>query len=175
MCVCVRVRVCVVCVCMPTRYRPQKKPQKILTNQEKFSQISPMVILCCKFRGKQNFENFENFYRIPPTKKPPQDPARFCAVSRCCSVLQWVAVCVAVCRIVTGCCTRPCQIPRRQQVLRCVAVCCGVLQCVLRGVAVRYSALATRPCLILHRQQVLQCVAVCCSVCCRLLQCVTVC
>ena len=66
-----------------------------------------------------------------------------------CSVLRCVAVCCGVLQGVAG--LSSCA--RAQGVLRCVAVCCGVLQCV----AVCCS--------------VLQCVAVCCSV----LQCVAVC
>jgi len=77
--------------------------------------------------------------------------------SRCCGVLQYVAVCCSVLRCVAVCCS----------VLHCVAVSCSMFQCV----AVCCSALqwallmdASRCC------TVLQCVAVCCSV----LQCVAV-
>ena len=82
----------------------------------------------------------------------------------CCSVLQWVVRCVAVCFVSHK--------MTRKSVVQCVAVRCSVLQCVVVCVAV---------CLVLHqmtKKRVLQCAAACCSVvqcvavCCSVLQCV---
>ena len=70
------------------------------------------------------------------TLSVPNQGARNCCYTVCCSVLQCVAVCCSVLQCFAVCCS----------VLQCVAVCCSVLQCV----AVCCS--------------VLQCVAVCCNV-----------
>jgi len=81
--------------------------------------------------------------------------------------LRCIAVCCSVLQYVTVCCS----------VLQCVAVCCSMLQCV----AVCYSVLQCVAvcCSVLQCvavcSSVLQCVAVRCSVCCSVLQCVAVC
>jgi len=71
--------------------------------------------------------------------------------TRCCSVLQRVAVCCSV--------------------LQCVAVCCSVLQCVAVRVVVRVALLkdgesswATHGVAVFGIE--LQCVSVCCNACC---------
>ena len=84
-----------------------------------------------------------------PHWRPPLCHREVCV---CCSVLQCVAVCCRVCRVLRAPHWRP---PLRH---REVDVCCSVFTCVL--VAVCCSVL-----------QCVQCVAVCCSV----LQCVAVC
>jgi len=87
-----------------------------------------------------------------------------CAV--CCSVLQCVAVSVAMSsgqpKKRQGLCT---PIAPIYSVLQCVAVCCSVLQCV----AVYCSVLQ---CVSLR---VVECLVVCVAVCCSVLQCTAVC
>ena len=93
-----------------------------------------------------------------------------------CRVLQGVAVCCSVYIL-------PYTFPYSNNVLRCVAVRCGVLQCHASANILPYTFLYSNT--VLHRGavwcSVVQCVAVCCSVlqcaatCCSVLQCVAEC
>jgi len=78
--------------------------------------------------------------------------ARSQRAGMCCSVLQCVAVCVAVCCSVLQCVAVYCS------VLQCIAVCC-IVCCSRQASTTSSYTLATR-------RYVLHCVALCCSVCC---------
>jgi len=80
--------------------------------------------------------------------------------TRCCSVLQCIAVCCSMLQCVAVCCSVLQYVAACCSMLQCVAVCCSVLQYVVPfccAYIYKRASVDTRCC------SVLQCVAACCS------------